>query len=219
MFELGGETVTWGMVVLAACLTGIVVLTILRQPRAVGVIAMLVAAVHTVAFFTDYLDPATLASARESAVSLAIAGFFVGAAALDTAFGVSRNALERLLADLSATGMPGAGGVSVLDIATTLVLIVMASALVCGVLIWIHRWADDSPLGGLLAGLGVVFGVAGIVWTWLPVGLTELTALHLVLVVCAIGVGYALSVALTGFSLSPKVRKRVRQTESPQLRE
>jgi hypothetical protein len=219
MFELGGETVTWGMAALTACLVGLLLLTTLRQPRAVGVIAVLVAGVHAVAFFTDYLDPATLASVRERAVALSITAFFAVAAALDSAFAVTRSVIESLLASLSETGMPGAGEVSVLDTVTTFLLVVLASVVVCGVLIWIHRWADDSPLGGLLAGLGVVFGVAGIVWTWLPVGVTELTALHLVLAVCAIGVGYALSVVLTGFSLSPRLRKRVRQTEAPQLRE
>ena len=219
MFELGGTSVTWGIAVLAACLIGILLLLIWRQPRVVGVVAVGVAAVHAVAYFTSYLDPETLTSIRESAVDLATAGFFAGAAGLDTFFAVTRTAIESLLAGLSETGMPGAGEISVLDTVTTLLLVAVASAVVCGVLILIGRWSDGSPLGGLLAGLGVVFGVAGIVWTWLPVGLTELTALHLVLVVCAIGVGYALSVALTGFSLSPKVRKRVRQTEPPQLRE
>jgi hypothetical protein len=219
MFELGGETVTWGMAVLTAGLVGLLLLTTLRQPRTVGVVAVVAVGVHAVAFFTSYLDPATLASAWESAVSLSITAFFAVAAALDSAFVVIRSAIEQLLAALSETAMPGAGEISVLDTVTTLLLIVLASALVCGMLILIHRWSDDSPVGGLLAGLGVVFGVAGIVWTWLPVGLTELTALHLVLVVCAIGVGYGLSVVLTGFSLSPKVRKRVRQTETPQLRE
>lgn len=209
MFELGGVSVTWGMVALVVCLIGIAVLVILRHPRAIGVGAVLIAGVHSVAYFTNYLDPAWLTSARETTVSLAIGGFFAVADAFDTAFATIRQGIAWLFDSLSEQGMPGAGGGSVLEFGTVFLGIAAASAFVCGALIGIRRWTDDS-IGGLLAGLGVVFGVAGIVWTWLPVGVTELTALRLVFVVCAVGVGYALSVVVTGTSLTPVVGERIR---------
>lgn len=214
MFELGGVTVTWGMVALALVLVAGAVWLTWRGPYVVAALVALIGAVHAVAYGTAYLDPARLASVRGTAFDLARAGFLAGAGALDTAFTTIGWALSRGFDALSTTTMPGAT-VSVLEFATFLLAVVVTSAVVCGLLLWIVRWADGTPLGVWLAGLGVVFGMTGILWTWLPFGIAETTALHALLIVAAvlvgvIGGGYAITAVTADEPPTLGARERVR---------
>lgn len=209
MFELGGVTVTWGAIVLGLCLVAATGWVLWRRPLAVVVPAVLIAGVHVLAYATTYLDAARLASIRETAVGLSIAAFLAVAGALDVVFAAIRRTIVWLLEALDAVSMPGAA-VSVLEFGGFLLAAMIVSALVCGALVRIVRWADGEPLGGWLAGLGVVFGAIGVLWTWLPVPLAELAALHALLVVVAIVVGVALGALATGGSTAPAVRERVR---------
>ncbi len=209
MFELGGVTVTWGAIVLGLCLVAAAGWVLWRRPLAVVVPAVLIAGVHVLAYATTYLDPARLASARETAIGLSTAAFLAVAGALDAVFAATRRAVVWLLEALDAVSMPGAA-VSVLEFGGFLLAVAIVSALVCGALVRIVRWADGEPLGGWLAGLGVVFGASGVLWTWLPVPLATLAALHALLVVVAIVVGVALGALATGGSTVPAVRERVR---------
>lgn len=213
MFELGGVTVTWGMIVLALAIVAGAVWLTWRVPCVVAALAALIGAVHAVAYGTAYLDPARLANARGNAMELARAAFLAAADALDTAFGAIRRALSWGFATLGDTPMPETS-ISVLEFVTFLLAVVVASAIVCGLLIWIVRWADGTPLGAWLAGLGVIFGATGILWTVLPVGIAEATALHVLSIVAAILVGaiagYAITVVTTDESPTLGVRERVR---------
>lgn len=209
MFELGGVTVTWGAVVLGICLVAAAGWVLWRRPLAVVAPAVLIAGVHVLAYATTYLDPTRLASARETAIELSTAAFLSIAGALDTVFAATRRAIVWLLETLDAVSMPGAA-VSVLEFGGFLLAAAVVSALVCGSLVRIVRWANGEPLGGWLAGLGVVFGASGLLWTWLPVPLAEFAALHALLVVGAIGVGVALGAVATAGSTAPAVRERVR---------
>ncbi|MDL5362603.1 hypothetical protein [Halalkalicoccus sp. NIPERK01] len=214
MFELGGVTVTGGMVALALVLVAGAVWLTRRVPYVVVALVALIGAVHAVAYGTAYLDPARLASVRGTAFELARDGFLAAAGALDTAFAAIGWALSRGFDFLSTTTMPGAT-VSVLEFATFLLAVVVASAVVCGLLLWIVQWADGTPLGVWLAGLGVVFGMTGILWTWLPFGIAEATALHALSIIAAvlvgvIGGGYAITVVTADEPPTLGVRERVR---------
>lgn len=210
MFELGGTTVTWGAVVLALCVVATTAWLVRRHPRIVAAVLTIVAAVHAVAYTTAYLDPARLASARNAAIELAIAAFLAVAGALDAAFAAIRLAIERLLDALADISMPGIASVSVLEFGVFLLALTIVSALVCGTLIRITRWTDGTPLGEWLAALGVVFGAFGIVWTWLPMPVVELTALHALLVGGAIVAGCAVGALATRAEPMLVVRRRVR---------
>lgn len=209
MFELGGVTATLGALAAVFTLLAGAVWLVRRRPSAIVATGMLVGAVHAVAYFTDYLDPATVASARETAIELGVDGFFALAAGFDTVFAAIASAISWVLDRLDATGMPGVD-ISVLSFVGTLVGLVVVSSLVCCALIWIGRWADGSPLGGVLASLGVVFGAVGVLWTWLPLSLADLTALYTLLVVGAIATGYVLGVSALGVSPRPPSPERLR---------
>lgn len=210
MFELGGTTVTWGAAVLALCLVATTAWVVRRHPRVVAVVLTIVAAVHAVAYETAYLDAARLASARSAAIELASAAFLAVANGLDVAFAAIRRTIEWLLDGLAGISMPGIESVSVLEFGTFLLALTAVSALVCGALVWITRWADGTPLGEWLAALGVVFGAFGVLWTWLPVPVAELTALHALLVGGAIVVGCAVGALATRAKPILVVRRRVR---------
>lgn len=210
MFELGGTTVTWGAVVLALCVIATTAWIVRRHPRIVAAVLTIIAAVHAVAYTTAYLDPARLASARNAAIELAIAAFLAVAGALDAAFTAIRRAIERLLDGLAAISMPGIASVSVLEFGVFLLALTIVSALVCGTLIRITRWTDGTPLGEWLAALGVVFGAFGIIWTWLPMPVVELTTLHALLVGGAIVAGCAVGALATRAEPMLVVRRRVR---------
>lgn len=209
MFELGGVTVTPGVIVLTLCLVAAVGVTLWRRPLVIAVPVVLVVGVHAIAYATTYLDAARLASVRETAIELSTAAFLAAAGALDAVFAAIRRAIAWLLEALDAVSMPGTA-VSVLEFGGFLLAAAVVSALVCGALVRIVRWADGEPLGGWLAGLGVVFGASGLLWTWLPVPLAEFAALHALLVAGAIVVGAALGAVAAGGSTAPAVRERVR---------
>lgn len=209
MFELGGVTVTFGtLAAVLALLVGAVWIA-WRQPYTIVAAGLLVAVVYALAAFTDYLDPETIAGAREIVIELGVAGFFALAAGFDTAFAAIASAISWVLDALDTTGMPGVE-ISVLSFVSTLLGLAVVSALVCGTLVWISRWADDSPLGGVLASLGVVFGAVGVLWTWLPLALADLTALYTLLVVGAVAAGYVLGVSVLGVSPRPPTPERLR---------
>ncbi|ADJ14593.1 hypothetical protein C497_04392 [Halalkalicoccus jeotgali B3] len=202
------------MAVLALALVAGAVWLVRRWPYAVLVVVGLVGAVHALAYGTAYLDAARVTSARETAIELAREGFLVAAAGLDAAFGTVRELIAAGLAVLDGTPMPAAS-TSVLEFVAFLLGAVVVSGLVAGAVLWIVHWADGTPLGAWLAGLGVVFGATGILWTWLPMGLAEMNAIYAVAIVAAIlagvvGAGYAIS-ALTATD-SPTIgpRKRIR---------
>ncbi|WP_122089533.1 hypothetical protein [Halalkalicoccus subterraneus] len=209
MFELGGVTVTLGtLVAVLALLVGTVWIA-WRRSSAIVAAGLLVGGVHAVAAFTDYLDPATVTSARETLLERGVAGFFALAAGFDTVFAAIASAISWVLDALDATGMPGVE-VSVLSFVSTLLGLAVVSALVCGALVWIGRWADGAPLGGVLASLGVVFGAVGTLWTWLPLDLGDLSALYTLLVVGAVAAGYVLGVSALGVSPRPPTPERLR---------
>ncbi|MEM4780906.1 MAG: hypothetical protein QXG03_05015 [Halalkalicoccus sp.] len=204
MIELWGTTVTWGTIVLALAIASVAVWAVTRHARVLFAGALAILAVHAVAYWTDVLELGALASARAMLAEAAIAGFLYAAGALDTAFAMARSGLAWLYESLAETGVPGAEG-SALEFLAVLLVVVAASAAVSAVLIGIRRWAGDSPLGGLLASMGVVFGALGVLWTWFPVAVADLNALYVVLLVCAIAAGYALSATLAGASLGEQV--------------
>ena len=210
MFELGGTTVTWGAVVLALCVIATTAWVVRRHPRVVAVVLTIVAAVHAVAYGTAYLDAASLASARNAAIELTIGAFLAVANGLDVAFAAIRRAIEWALGALAGVSMPGIASVSLLEFGTFLLALTVVSALVCGVLVRITRWTDGTPLGEWLAALGVVFGAFGIVWTWLPVPVAELTALHALLIGGTIVAGCAVGALATRAEPMLVVRRRVR---------
>lgn len=208
MFELSGVTITGGMVVLAIAIGSIAAWIVRRRPYAVAALGVLIGAVHAVAYGTEYLDTATVASARGTAVDAAIGAFVTVAGALDDVFAATRWAIDRTLDALAATSMPETS-VSVLEFGTFLLGMVVISALVCGALARIARWTDGTPIGEWLAALGVVFGAAGVVWTWLPIPVGELTPLHALLVVGALGAGVAAAAVAIRVRM-PTLRRRVR---------
>lgn len=210
MFELGGTTVTWGAVVLALCVVATTAWMVRRHPRVVAVLLTIVAAVHAVAYTTAYLDAARLTSARNAAIELAVAAFLGVANGLDVAFAAIRRAIDRLLDGLASASMPGIASVSILEFGVFLLGLTVVSALVCGVLIRITRWTDGTALGEWLAALGVVFGAFGIVWTWLPIPVAELTALHALLVGSVIVAGCAVGALVARTEPILGVRRRVR---------
>lgn len=210
MFELGGTTVTWGMVALALCMAAATAWVVWRHPRVVALVLAVIAAVHAVAYWTAYLDAARLANARNAAIELASAAFLAVANGLDIAFAAIRGAIARLLDGLAGVSMPGIATVSVLEFVTFLLGLTVVSALVCGVLVRITRWSDGTALGEWLAALGVVFGAFGVVWTWLPVPAAELSAVHALLIGGAIVAGCAVGALATRAEPIPVVRRRVR---------
>lgn len=188
MFELGGVTVTWGVVALAMALAAGAAWLAWRGPYAVVALGLLVGAVHAVAYWTEYLDAAAVASARKTVIELSVGAFFAVAGALDTLFAAIREAVEWVLDALAGVSMP-ATSVSVLEFGSFLLAVALASALVCATLVRIVRWADGTPLGAWLAGLGVVLGASGVLWTWLPLGIGEMAALHALLIAVAAAAG------------------------------
>lgn len=209
MFELGGVTVTWGVIVLALSIVAAVTWTLRRRPLVVIVPTLSIAGVHAVAYGTAYLDAALVASVRETAIESSIAAFLAVADAIDASLAAIRRAIARLLETLAGVPMPGVA-VSVLEFGGFLLAVAVASALVCGTLVRIARWAEDEPLGGWLAALGVVFGASGVLWTWLPVPPAELAALHALSIAGAIGAGVVVALLVAGGSPAPAMRERVR---------
>lgn len=208
MYELGGVTVTWGVVVLALVLVAGAGWLAWRGPYAVVALGALVGAVHAVAHWTEYLDAAEVASVRELALERGAEAFFAVAAALDRAFAAIRRGIEWALDSLAAVSMPAAS-VSVLEFGTFLLAVAAVGALVTGALIRIARWETGAPIGEWLAGLGVVFGAAGVLWTWLPVPMGELVALHALLVVGALALGATVAAVVVRIP-TPALRRRVR---------
>lgn len=209
MFELGATPVTWGAIVLALCLVGATAWTLWRRPLAVAAPLAFIVGVHVLAYGTTYLDAARLASVRETTIHLAMTAFLTVAGAIDALFAAIGRAIAWLLDALAGVPVPGTA-VSVLEFGSFLLAATVVSALVCGALVRIVRWAEGEALGGWLAGLGVVFGASGILWTWLPVPPAELAALHALLVVGAIGAGVAVALTVTRGSTAPAMRERVR---------
>lgn len=210
MFELGGTTVTWGVIVLTLCIVAVTAWVVRRHPRIAAVLLALIAAVHAVAYGTTYLDAARLANVRNIAIELAIAAFFAVAGGLDAGFAAIRRAIAWLLDGLAAVSMPGIASVSILEFGGFLLAVAVVSALVCGALIRITRWTDGTPLGEWLAALGVVFGAFGVVWTWLPVPVAELPAVHALLIGGAIVAGCGVGFLVTRTKPILVARRRVR---------
>lgn len=209
MFALGGVTVTWGVLVLAFGIVGLVAWITRYRPYVVAVLVTLIAAVHAVAYGTAYLDATRVASARSTATELLVTAFLAVAGALDVGFAAIGDAIAWFLAGLADVPMPQTS-VSVLEFGSFLLLVAALSAFVCGALLRIPRWAEGAPLGGWLAALGVVFGAIGIGWTLLPITADELTTLHALLIVAVIAAGVIVAVAIVRGPVTPKLRKRVR---------
>ncbi len=208
MFELGGITVTWGMLVLALAVVAVTAWIVRRKPSVVALLLALVGIVHAVAYWTTYLDANAVESARESALELATGAFLGAAGALDTALGTVREAIVWALDWLAGVSMPETS-VSLLEFATFLGGVVVVSALVCVALVRISHWTAGTPIGEWLAALGVVFGATGILWTWLPMAVGELSALLALSIVLALGIGVAIAAVAVRIP-TPALRKRVR---------
>lgn len=208
MFELWGTTVTGGMVALALALVAIVARIAWGRPLAVLAVGGLIGVVHAVAYWTPYLDAAAVASVRETTIELSVAAFFAVAGAIDTAFAAVARAVGWAIDALAGIEMP-ASSVSVLEFGTFLLAVAVVGALVVLSLLRITRWTTGTPIGEWLAGFGVVFGAIGILWTWLPVPIGEVTAVHALLVAVALGAGVAI-VAVAVRIPTPALRKRVR---------
>lgn len=210
MIEPGGVSVTWGVVVLTICVVATAAWIVRRHPRVVAALLALVGAVHAVAYGTAYLDAARLADVRSAAIDLAATAFLGLAGALDAVFAAAGRSIAGVLDALAGVSMPGAGPVSVLEFGSFLLAMVVVSALVCGALVRISRWTDEAPLGEWLAGLGVVFGAVGIAWTLLPVPAVELSTLHALLIVGAVGVGALVAAVATRAEPVLAMRRHVR---------
>lgn len=204
MFELGGMTVTWGTLVLIALLTAGIAWFAWRGPYAVVALGVLIGAVHAVAYWTEYLDAAAVADVRGTVAELAVEAFLAAAAGLDALFA----AIGWVLDWLAGISMPAAS-VSVLEFGSFLLAVALAGALVCAALVGIVRWADGTPIGAWLAGLGVVFGASGVLWTWLPMGIAEMAALHALLIAVALLVGIGVG-ALATRTPAPALQRGIR---------
>lgn len=209
MIELAGTTTTPGAIVLGLCLVAATTWVAWRRPGAVVVLAVSIAAIHAVAYTTEYLDAARVAGVRTTAVDVLLGAFLAVVGALDTAFVAVRRVIAWALGALAAVSMPGTSA-SVLEFGGFLLAAAVVSALATGTLVGIARWAEDAPLGGGLAALGVVFGASGILWTWLPVPSAELAALHVLSIAGAIGAGVVLGAVTMGAEPTPAVRERIR---------
>ncbi|MFC6903854.1 hypothetical protein [Halalkalicoccus tibetensis] len=208
MFELGGMTVTWGTLVLVALLTAGIAWFAWRGPYAVVALGALIGGIHAVAYWTEYLDAAAVADVRGTVAGLAVEAFLVAAAGLDTLFAATGTAIGWLLDWLAGISMPAAS-VSVLEFGSFLLAVTLAGALVCASLVRIVRWAEGTPIGAWLAGLGVVFGASGVLWTWLPIGIGEMAALHALLIAVALVAGIGVG-ALAVRTPTPALQRQLR---------